>query len=148
LPRVKIPKQTENKQSNDEHVQYGGINSDSYSATSAGENSIPAEQAVLEQERVPEGTNTDLFYSPRVAKMLGGRTQVSSKGDLRMKTAEKKHPSHTSEIFGVKPEAESSTPTDSLSTEEAATDTENQDDGKLAKNIAGDVSTPSNVSIQ
>jgi aarF domain-containing kinase len=148
LPRVKIPKQTENTQSNDEHVQYGGINSDSYSAASAGKNSIPAEQAVPEQEQVPEGINTDLFHSPRVAKMLGGRTQVSSKGDLRMKAAEEKHPGHTSEMSGMKPKPECSTPTDSLYTEEAAIGTENQDVDKLAKNIAGDVSNPPNVSVQ
>jgi aarF domain-containing kinase len=148
LPRVKIPKKTENTQSNDEHVQYNGINSDSYSATSAGDSSIPASQAVPEQEEIPEGVNTDLFYSPRVAKMLGGRTQISSKGDLKMKAAEKTHPGHTTEISGMKPQPDSSAPTNSFSKEKAAIGTKDDDVNQLARDIAGDLSKSSDVSVQ
>jgi aarF domain-containing kinase len=148
LPRVKIPKRTENTQSNDEHVQYDGINSDSYSAASAGNSSIPATQAVPEQGDVPEGVNTDLFYSPRVAKMLGGRTQISSKGDLKMMAAEKAHPEHTTEISGMKPEPENSAPANSSSKEGAAIGTKDDDVNQIAKDIAGNVSKPPDVSVQ
>ncbi len=144
LPRVKIPKQTENMQSNDEHVQYGGINSDSYSAASTGEKSIPAS----EEEPVPERINTDLFYSPRVAKMLGGRTHTSSNGDLKIKAAEKNHPIHASDISGTKSRPECSTPADSLSKEHATTGTRDQKIDQLANEIAGDVSKSPDVSFE
>jgi aarF domain-containing kinase len=147
LPRVKIPKQTENTQSNDEHLQHDGINSDSYSAASAGDIPIPATQAVPEQEEVPEGVNTDLFYSPRVAKMLGGRTQTPSKCDLKMNAAEKTHPGHMTEISGMKPKPESSAPTNS-SKEETAVGPKDDDVNQLAKEISGDVSKSPDVSVQ
>jgi aarF domain-containing kinase len=148
LPRVKIPKKTENTQSNDEHLQYNGINSDSYSAASTCDSTIPAAQAVPEQEEVPEGVNTDLFYSPRVAKMLGGRTQNLSKGDLKMKAAEKMHPGHPTEISGMKPEPESSAPANSFSKEKAAIGPKDDDVNQLAKDIAESVSKSPDVSVQ
>jgi aarF domain-containing kinase len=147
LPRVKIPKQTENTQGNDEHVQYGGINSDSYSAAS-GEDKTSVAQAVPEQEQIPEGINTDLFYSPRVAMMLGGRTQTSSKGDSRTKAAEKKHPGHTVEISGMKPEPETTTSADSISKTQASIGNEDVDVDKLAKHIARNRSKSHDVRIQ
>ena len=146
LPRVKIPKITENTQSNDEHLRHDGINSESYSAASAGNTSIPAAQAVPEQEEVPEGVNTDLFYSSRVAKLLGGRTQTSSMGDLKMKAAGKTHPGHATEISGMKPEPESSAPANS-SKDRAAISTKNDDVNQLAKDITGDVSKSLEVSV-
>ena len=147
LPRVKIPKQTQNTQSNDEHLQHDGINSDSYSAASAGDISIPAAQAVPEQEEVPEGVNTDLFYSPRVAKMLSGRIQTPSKCDLKMNAAEKTHPGHTTEISGMKPKPESSAPANS-SKEETAIGPKDDDVNQLANEILGDVSKSPDVSNQ
>jgi aarF domain-containing kinase len=35
---------------------------------------IKPASAIPDQDSVPEGVNTDVFHSPRVAKMLGGRT--------------------------------------------------------------------------
>jgi aarF domain-containing kinase len=145
LPRVKIPKQTENTQSNDEHVKYDGINSDTYSAPSTGESSIPAVQAVLEQEEVPEGINTDLFYSPRVAKMLGGRTQTSSKGSMAMKAEEKAHPGYTTEPPGMKLKSFAS---QDPSNETASKDVEDSDVAQLTQDIAEDASKAPDVSAK
>jgi aarF domain-containing kinase len=88
LPRSKIPKHTENTQGNDEHVQSDGINADYYSSAAAPEDKIPSSAAVPEQEQTPEGVNTELFYSPRIARMLGGKTHGPQKPDLKLKATE------------------------------------------------------------
>lgn len=57
---------------------------------SAPQEKIPSHEAVPEQDEVPEGVNTDVFHSPRVAKMLGGRTNDPRRmrmEDLRMQGA-------------------------------------------------------------
>jgi len=83
LPRFKIPKQTGDTQGTDRHVEDIGINSDSYSSPVAS-SSILETAAITEQEEVPEGVNTDLFYSPRVSKMLGGK-KLPAKSYLELK---------------------------------------------------------------
>ncbi|CZR58905.1 probable abc1 protein precursor [Phialocephala subalpina] len=84
LPRVKLPKHTSSTQQGNSHLPIGRINSDSfYSAETT--QSVPSAQAVPEQEQVPEGINTDLFYSRRVARILGGRTQGGKRGELHLK---------------------------------------------------------------
>lgn len=81
LPRFKLPKHTSNTQGDGEIT--GSINSDSfYQNTNSG--AIPLVQAVPEQDDIPEGVDTALFYSPRVAKLLGGRTQGPGKSELEM----------------------------------------------------------------
>lgn len=74
LPRVKIPKHPSSSQGSNGDSTTGGINSDSFYS-----NGQPGEQAssniASEQGQVPEGINTDLFHSRRVAKILGGKTQ-------------------------------------------------------------------------
>lgn len=69
LPRVKIPKESGHEQGFDEHVRQSGINSDTYSSPIETSSGIARE---AEQDDIPEGVNTNLFYSPRVSKMLGG----------------------------------------------------------------------------
>lgn len=57
---------------------------------SAAQEKIPSHEAVPEQEEVPEGVNTDVFHSPRIAKMLGGRTNDLRRmrmEDLRIRSA-------------------------------------------------------------
>lgn len=87
LPRVKIPKHTSDVQKNDKHLNESGMNSDSFSDTAHMTEKIPSNESVPEQEQIPEGINTDLFYSPRIARMLGGKTQGSSKSSLGLKGA-------------------------------------------------------------
>jgi aarF domain-containing kinase len=78
LPRAKIPKNTEDKQGSDEHVENGQIHPDVfYSTPEAGQGSrqkeqVPHQAAIPGQEQVPKGINTDVFRTARVARMLGG----------------------------------------------------------------------------
>ncbi|KAL3427058.1 Protein ABC1-like protein, mitochondrial [Phlyctema vagabunda] len=90
LPRVKIPKNPSNVQAGDSHLPDAKINSDSYyNPTETTKSSpIPSVEAVPEQEQLPEGINTDLFHSPRVARLLGGKTQRSTRDDLKLRRAQ------------------------------------------------------------
>ncbi|KAF7957222.1 hypothetical protein EAE96_002811 [Botrytis aclada] len=85
LPRAKIPKHTSDIQENDQHLKDNAINSDTFSETVDRTKPIPSFESVPEQEQLPEGINTDLFHSPRVARLLGGKTQGSKKGTLGLK---------------------------------------------------------------
>ncbi|MCJ1248303.1 hypothetical protein MMC30_005520 [Trapelia coarctata] len=74
LPRVKVPKVTENIQESDEHVQDAEMNQDVYYSSQARRTGalVPESQAVPEQESVPQGMYSEIFQSPRVAKLLRG----------------------------------------------------------------------------
>jgi aarF domain-containing kinase len=48
---------------------------------------IPAGQTIPEQDEVPEGVDTALFYNPRIAKLLGGGTQGANKADWKSERA-------------------------------------------------------------
>jgi aarF domain-containing kinase len=89
LPRVKIPKHPSNTQGGDIHLPTGTINSDSYYNAREAQLSenTPSVAAVPEQEQVPEGVNINLFYNPRIAKMLGGRPQGAKTNNLELKGA-------------------------------------------------------------
>ena len=84
LPRVKLPKNTEDAQNSDVHVPDAKLNQDVfYSASSKSEEQIlPQAQAVPEQDELSEEAYTELFHSPKVARMLGGQPNSSkpSKG--------------------------------------------------------------------
>jgi aarF domain-containing kinase len=77
-PRTQIPEHTGVTQKSDDHVQDSHMNQDVYySVPSPGKGQVqkeelPCEVAVPEQDHVPEGINTDVFRTQRVAKMLGG----------------------------------------------------------------------------
>ncbi|TGO55259.1 hypothetical protein BCON_0094g00080 [Botryotinia convoluta] len=85
LPRAKTPKHTSDIQENDQQLKDDAINSDTFSETVDRTKQIPSVESVPEQEQLPEGINTDLFHSPRVARLLGGKTQGSGKGTLGLK---------------------------------------------------------------
>ena len=100
LPRAKIPKNTEDKQGSDEHVENGQINPDVfYSTPETGQGSrqkeqIPHQAAIPEQEQVPEGINTDVFRIARVTRMLGGNPYKDKTG-LDLKGASRTPIDHT-----------------------------------------------------
>ena len=75
LPSLKIPNHTADAQESDEYVPDAQINQDVfYSSSSKGEQKpIPQAPAVAEQEQISDEAYTELFHSPRVAKMLGGQ---------------------------------------------------------------------------
>jgi aarF domain-containing kinase len=62
LPHTQIPKKTGTKQESDSHVEDSQLNQDVFYTT-------PKPGQV--DEELPEGINTDVFHSKRVARMLG-----------------------------------------------------------------------------
>ncbi|KAF2488578.1 ubiquinone biosynthesis protein-like protein coq-8 [Lophium mytilinum] len=106
LPRSKIPKHTEDTQATDEHVQDGNLNQDVFYATpqraqqEAQKDHIPQQAAVPEQDQVPEGINTDVFRTTRVAKMLGGNP-YKDRRSLDLKGARKAPIDHTKLASGI-----------------------------------------------
>jgi len=75
-PRAEIPKAAANAQGSDSHVEDGRLNQDVFYATpKPGQRTVQteetAEAAPPVEEEVPEGINTDIFHSKRVARMLG-----------------------------------------------------------------------------
>ena len=84
LPRVKLHENTEDAQNSDEHVPDPKFNQDVfYSASSKSEEqTLPQAQAAPEQDALSDEAYTELFHSPRVARMLGGQPNSSkpSKG--------------------------------------------------------------------
>ena len=84
LPRAKLPKNAEDAEESDKRVPHAQINQDFfYSSSSEGEaQPLPQAQAVPEQEQIQDEMYTELFHSPRVARMLGGQSKPSkhSKG--------------------------------------------------------------------
>lgn len=89
LPRVKVPKHISDVQETDEHIKSSGINSDSYSDNVDHRHKASASQTAPDQDSV-ENINTDIFSSPKVAKILGGRTHTQ-----RVPEKEPKHAAAT-----------------------------------------------------
>lgn len=79
LPRVTVPKNTEDAQESDKHVSGAQINQDVFSSSPSKneERPVPQAQAVPEQEQLSDEAYTELFHSPRVARMLGGHPKPS-----------------------------------------------------------------------
>ena len=75
LPRVKLPRVTEDAQESDEHVPDAHINQDVYysSTPKDEEQSVTGSQAVPQQEQLPEEAYSEIFHSPRIAKMMRGQ---------------------------------------------------------------------------
>lgn len=79
LPRVKLPKNTEDVQESDEHVPDGQINQDVFYSSRPVQSehvqsqTLPHSQAVPEQEDLPDQTYSELFHSPKVSKLLRGQ---------------------------------------------------------------------------
>jgi aarF domain-containing kinase len=83
LPRVKIPKHISSTQGDDPHLPAMQLNLDSFS-TSGPSESISAVTPTSAENEVPEGVDTALFYSPRVARLLGGQIQRFKEGSLEL----------------------------------------------------------------
>jgi aarF domain-containing kinase len=90
LSHSNIPKHTEDTQGTDEHVEDRQINSDSFYSSHGrtASQTVPTNEAVPEQEQIVDGVNTDIFYSPRVARILGGKTHTGPTKDLELKGSE------------------------------------------------------------
>lgn len=78
VPRVKLSKVNEDTQNGDELSNHGQINQD-VSCSSINNDQgpvIPEVQAVPEQEQLPEDVYSEIFQSPRVARMLSAKPKL------------------------------------------------------------------------
>lgn len=80
LPRVKLPKNAGDTQGSNAHVADAQMNQDVFysSASKTQKQAVPEAQAVPEQEELPEEAYSEIFHSPRVAKMLRGQATKES----------------------------------------------------------------------
>ena len=88
LPRVKLPKATEDTQGGNSQVPIDQINQDVfYSSTSKNQQQlVPEVQTVHEQEQPLDDMYSEIFHSPRVAKLLKGeRKQDSATNGLKLR---------------------------------------------------------------
>jgi aarF domain-containing kinase len=107
LPTFKIPKHPSDAQKSDAHPPEGAINSDSFyhAVNSSTAEQIPSVEAVPKQEQAPEGINTYLFHSSRVANILGGKLQGSKGSDLQLKGVRGTPIEHTRMAVGTDQDA-------------------------------------------
>jgi aarF domain-containing kinase len=104
-PKVQIPEHTEDVQKSDEHVRDSQLNQDVYYAVpkpgqeQTQKERLPHKVAVPEQDDVPEGINTDVFRTQRVAKMLGGNP-YKRKDELDLKGAARTPQDNTKTAVG------------------------------------------------
>ncbi|KAH0301997.1 ABC1-domain-containing protein, partial [Aureobasidium melanogenum] len=86
-------KSVEDTQGGDDHVKDGQINQDVYYSSKGhpAQPPIPQQEAVPAQDEIPEGINTDVFHSPRVASLLSGGAREDRRKayELKMKAARK-----------------------------------------------------------
>lgn len=75
LPRVKIPKHPSSSQGSNLDSSTSGINSDLFYNNGESQQQASSADTAPEQELIPEHINTDVFQSPRVAKILAGKVQ-------------------------------------------------------------------------
>lgn len=84
LPDFNLAKNAEDAQKSEDHVSEAQVSQDlSYpSSSESAEQPIPQVQAVPEQDQTSDEAYTELFHSPRIARMLGGQPKPSkpSKG--------------------------------------------------------------------
>ena len=87
LPRVKLPKVVEDAQLSDEHVADAAINQDVFYSSNRREtnDALSTAQAVPEQDSPSEDTYSEIFHSPRVARLLSNKQRLSeTPGGLKM----------------------------------------------------------------
>ncbi len=157
LPRVKLPKNTVDEQNSVSRVADEGINPDVYysSAPDGQEQAVPEQQAIPQQNEPSEEMYSELFHSPKVAKILKGTPKPadSSKG-LNLKgvkgtpiKGDNSRPRGDPESFNIRPTAEAGkveTETQRFSDPTASSQDSTKDDIQtLAADIAGDASQAS-----
>ncbi|CAO2649492.1 Nn.00g068770.m01.CDS01 [Neocucurbitaria sp. VM-36] len=137
-PRSQIPAQTGTKQESDEHVDDSQLNQDVYySALKSGREQ--AQKVTLEEE-LPEGINTDVFHSKRVARMLGS-DPLSRKEHLERRSTGR-HPLDDRLVPQVNPTSHNRAPEQAqypYSAQVAQPDTTAKEMEDLASQLAQDV---------
>lgn len=155
LPRAKLPKVTEDTQGGDSHVDDGKLNQDVFYSSKGNQQpqQIPQKKAVPEQEEIPEGINTDVFHSPKVAKMLSGRDKRGYGLDLRNASRtpieqSKLQEGKDQDTFNVRQSTGRATPLVSAQTPPNSAHTSDQEMRDLAADIAKDASVASSATSE
>lgn len=157
-PPVQIPANTGTQQGSDEHVQDGQLNQDVFYSPSKAEQ----QQAKEMKDEVPEGINTDVFHSRKVARMLG--TDPFSRKEYAERKGSGRHPLDDRPLPKTTgrhplddrplPEVNSSIKSRTLSQAQLSSNTKDMEDfaSKLAQdvqlNAAASSETPAEISSQ
>ena len=148
LPRVKLPKNTEDSQDGDEHVRDEEINQDVFYShkPKTSSNSIPNAQAIPTQESVSEDMYSEIFQSPRVAKLLrnkpGGQNLKTPAANNISTEETKSRGAEDRETFNTPPASKMPRGTSQMPSEpdpvEPSDSSIDADIRKLAADVAGD----------
>ena len=149
LPRVKLPRVTEDAQESDEHVPDAHINQDVYysSTPKDQEQSVAGAQSVSQQEQLPEEAYSEIFHSPRVAKMMRGQPGQDSRSKSTQLPGDESSPVKQSttaeESHQVKSSTRASTQDEShafnAQSETATSSTSEQEGDHEVHNLAADI---------
>ncbi|KAF1933501.1 ABC1-domain-containing protein [Didymella exigua CBS 183.55] len=149
-PRSQIPSKTVDNQGSDRHVEEAGLNQDVFYATpKPGQQRQEQNQAARPlEEDIPEGINTDVFHSKRVARMLG-QDRYSRKEHLRSTVSRGtgKHPlddrpiAQTGQVEKPQPSPSAPSPIPVRTTETAQPFASEQEMQDLASKLAKDAET-------
>ena len=154
LPRVKLPKNTVDKQKSVSRVSDDGINQDVFysSASSDQKQAVPEQQSIPQQNEPSGEMYSELFQSPKVAEMLSGRPKPTDSSQGLIPEVAKQTPMQGSNSApGGHPESSSVRPTAKAENESPKTErssdppapshnSSNEDIQRLAANIASDTS--------
>ncbi|KZM19322.1 uncharacterized protein EKO05_0002972 [Ascochyta rabiei] len=159
-PRSQIPKQTADKQGSDSHVEDGRLNQDVFYAVpkpgqQQAQDKEPVQAAVPELDEIPEGINTDVFHSKRVARMLG-QDRYSRKEHIgsTMSKGTGRHPLddrpivQTDHSAKLQPSRSAQPPTSVQATEAAQSRTTEQEMQEFASQLAKDAEAQAAVSSE
>ena len=140
LPRVQLPSNASNAQG-EPHLPETEINSDTFYSSA---------NLRADGESPPEGINTDLFHSPRVARLLGGGVQRGQKikGQKKDETSTSSDRTVPTEEFG-RNEVETHSLQDDqhvgILKSDITSKQPDEDVEKLAESIAEEAVSPSNT---
>ncbi|KAI4204435.1 MAG: hypothetical protein LQ350_001192 [Teloschistes chrysophthalmus] len=151
LPRVKLPKNTVDDQHSIDRVPDDRINQDVFysSAPEDRDQTVPHQQAIPQQNEPSEEMYSELFHSPKVAKMLKGKPKPSepSKGlDLKGVTGTPSEsdgsiPAGDTESFNIRPTVENNgTGAEARKGTEYSTQSRNSQEDKI-EDLAADIAS-------
>jgi aarF domain-containing kinase len=138
-PQTQIPTAAGTKQKSDEHVKDASLNQDVFYAT-------PKSGQEQVEDEVPEGVNTDVFHSKKVARMLGSdslsrKESAESKSSGRHPLDDRPHPGRhpldDRPLPSIPPQSKPSAPSTPIQEAQPATTAKEMED--LASQLAQDV---------
>lgn len=149
LPRVKLPKVTKDAQESDEHVPDTHINQDVYYSSTPNDEkqSFANTQPVPQQEQLPEEAYSEIFHSPRIAKMMRGQSGQDSTSKGIQLPGDKSSPVKQSTTAEKNDQVKSSTRTSTQDeshafnarSDTATSSTSEQEGDHEAHNLAADI---------